>query len=156
MAFVFARFGFALALGAAVMSPGFARADELISVRSALSVADTIARLQKHVLAAGFFVAAHVDHAENAAKAGLTLRPTELLVFGNPKGGTPIMQCDQRAGIDLPLKALAWQDATGQVWLGMTDPGVLKTRWDLGPDCDKPIAAMQAAVRRLLDANQSP
>jgi len=69
-----------------------------------------------------------VDHAAGAKKIGKDLRPTELLVFGNPQGGTPLMECAQSAGIDLPLKALAWQDASGQVWLGYNDPQFLAAR----------------------------
>ena len=124
--------------------------DALISVRSRWPVAETIDRLQERVIAAGFFVAARVDHAKGAAAAGLALRPTELLVFGSPKGGTPLMQCDQRAGIDLPLRALAWQDESGQVWLGMTDPAVLKARYGLEAACDRPIAGMKSVVQSLL------
>ena len=131
-------------------------ADELISIRSKTSVADTIGRLKRNVTAAGFFVAARVDHAKGAAAVGVALRPTELLVFGNPKGGTPLLQCDQRVGIDLPLRALAWQDEGAQVWVGMTNPHVLKSRFGLGPACDKPIEAMAAAVRRLLDGVGEP
>ena len=102
------------------------------------------------------YVAARVDHAKAATAAGLALRPTESLVCGNPKVGTPLMQWDQRAGIDLPLQALAWQDEGGQVWLGMTNPHVLKSRYDIEPACDKPIGAMEAVIRRLLDATVEP
>ena len=130
--------------------------EELISVRSKLSVAETIDRLQQHVAAAGFFVAARIDHAKGAAAAQLALRPTESLVFGNPKGGTPLMQSDQRVGIDLPLRALAWMDDKGQVWLDMTNPHVLQARYHLSSACDKPIAAMEATVRRLLAGISEP
>lgn len=148
--------GLVLILAGATMTAQVSKADELISIRSKLPVAETIDSLQQHVTAAGFFVAARVDHAKGAAAVGLALRPTELLVFGNPKGGTPLMQCDQRVGIDLPLRALAWQDESGQVWLGMTNPQLLKSRFDLGPACDRPIKAMDAAVRRLLDEIGKP
>lgn len=151
-----AGIGLVLMLVGATMAARAGNADELISVRSNRPVAETIDRLQQRVTAAGFFVAARVDHAKGAAGVGLALRPTELLVFGNPKGGTPLMQCDQRVGIDLPLRALAWQDEGGQVWLGMTDPRALKSRFDLGPACDQPIAAIEAVVRRLLDATGEP
>lgn len=147
---------FAALIGTLLVGMHPAGADELISVRSPVPVAETMDRLQRSVTAAGFVVAARIDHAGGAATAGLSLRPTELLVFGNPKGGTPIMRCDQRAGIDLPLRALVWQDEAGQVWLGMTDPQVLKSRFRLSPACDKPVAAMEAAVRRLLDASSTP
>ena len=73
---------------------------------------------------------ARIDHAAGAQKIGKTLRPTELLIFGNPQGGTPLMECAQSAGIDLPLKALAWEDAAGQVWLGYNDPHYLVARHD--------------------------
>jgi uncharacterized protein (DUF302 family) len=148
--------GLVLVLMGGTMTAQASNTSELIAVRSKWSVAETVDRLQQHVTAAGFFVAARVDHAKGAAAAGLALRPTELLVFGNPKGGTPLMQCDQRVGIDLPLRALAWQDEGGQVWLGMTNPQVLKSRYDLGPACDKPIGAMEAVVRRLLDTTVEP
>ncbi len=75
-----------------------------------------------------------LDHAAGAKKVGKELRPTELLVFGNPQGGTPLLECAQSAGIDLPLKALAWQDASGQVWLGYNDPQFLANRHE-GKDC---------------------
>ena len=73
-------------------------------------------------------VFARIDHAAGAQKVGKTLRPTELLIFGNPQGGTPLMECAQSAGIDLPLKALAWEDAQGQAWLGWNDPAWLAKR----------------------------
>jgi hypothetical protein len=71
---------------------------------------------------------ARIDHAAGAMKVGKALRPTELLVFGNPQGGTPLMECEQTAGIDLPLKALVWQDERAQVWLGYNDPAFLAQR----------------------------
>jgi uncharacterized protein (DUF302 family) len=71
---------------------------------------------------------ARIDHAAGAAKVGKKLRSTELLVFGNPQGGTPFMECNQTVGIDLPLKALVWEDASGQVWLGYNDSEFLARR----------------------------
>ncbi len=71
---------------------------------------------------------ARIDHAAGAARIGKTLRPTELLIFGNPQGGTPLMECAQSAGIDLPLKAMAWEDAQGQAWLGYNDPAWIAQR----------------------------
>lgn len=82
----------------------------------------------------GLTVLAHVDHAGAAAKAGMALRPTDLLIFGNPKGGTPLMQAAQTMGIDLPLKALVWQDSDGRTWLGYNDPGWLAARHDVTND----------------------
>ena len=76
----------------------------------------------------GLNIFARIDHAAGAQKVGKTLRPTEVLIFGNPQGGTPLMECAQSAGIDLPLKALAWEDAQGQAWLGYNDPAWLAKR----------------------------
>jgi len=103
-------------------------------VRSAHSVKGTIDRLEAAAKARGLNVFARIDHAAGAQKIGKALRPTELLVFGSPQGGTPLMECAQTAGIDLPLKALAWQDAGGAVWLGLTDPRYLMHR-HRGGDC---------------------
>lgn len=102
--------------------------DGLISVKSPYPVGQTIDRLQAGAEQHGLKVFARIDHAAGATSVGKTLRPTELLVFGNPQGGTPLMECAQSAGIDLPLKALAWQDESGQVWLGYNDPAYLARR----------------------------
>jgi uncharacterized protein (DUF302 family) len=85
-------------------------------------------RIEDIVKQQGLTVFARIDHAAGAAKIGKTLRPTELLIFGNPQGGTPLMECAQSAGIDLPLKALVWEDSTGQVWVGYNDPAYLAKR----------------------------
>ncbi len=133
-----------------------ARADDMIAVRSGRPVTETLDRLQAVVIAGGFFLIGRVRHSEAAMGVGLSLRPTELMIFGRPQGGTPIMVCNQRAGIDLPLRALAWQDEAGQVWLGMIDPQSLKPRWDLPAACDAPLAAMEAGVRRFLAEATAP
>jgi uncharacterized protein (DUF302 family) len=103
-------------------------ADGLVAVKSPHSAADTMNRLEATVKQRGLNVFARIDHAAAAAKVGKTLRPTELLIFGNPQGGTPLMECAQSAGIDLPLKALVWQDDAQQVWLGYNDPAWLAQR----------------------------
>ena len=102
--------------------------DGLIVIKSPYSVKSTMDRLEKIVKGKGLTVFARIDHAAGAAKIGKTLRPTELLIFGNPKGGTPFMECAQSVGIDLPLKALVWQDASSHVWLGYNDPAYLAQR----------------------------
>ena len=94
-------------------------------------------RFEAVVKERGLNVFARIDHAAGAAKVGKSLRPTEVLVFGNPQGGTPFMECEQTVGIDLPLKALVWQDASSQVWLGYNDPTYLAKRHTAG-DC--PVA----------------
>jgi uncharacterized protein (DUF302 family) len=95
----------------------------------------------------GLSVLARVDHAAAAAEAGMDLGPTDLLVFGNPKGGTPLMQANQTMGIDLPLKALVWQDRQGKTWLGYNDPGWLAARH--GVENDKVLAAMRDMLAAL-------
>ena len=89
----------------------------LTTIPSDFSVQETIDRLAAMVTSKGLSIFARIDHAANAGQAGLTLRPTYLIIFGNPKAGTPLMQDNQVSGIDLPVKALAWQDEAGKVWL---------------------------------------
>lgn len=110
-------------------------ADGLVAVKSAHAPKETIDRLEKLLKEKGMTIFARVDHAAGAAKVGKTLRPTELLIFGNPQGGTPLMECAQSAGIDLPMKAMAWEDAKGQAWLGYNDPAWIAQRHK-APKCD--------------------
>jgi uncharacterized protein (DUF302 family) len=86
--------------------------DGLISLKSPRGAKETMDKLESLVKERGFNIFARIDHAAGATKIGKTLRPTELLIFGNPQGGTPLMECAQTAGIDLPLKALVWEDAS--------------------------------------------
>jgi uncharacterized protein (DUF302 family) len=113
----------------------------LVVSPSAHGPADTMQRLIAAVTAKGLAILAHIDHAGAAAKVGMELRPTDLLIFGNPKGGTPLMQASQTMGIDLPLKALVWQDGDGKTWLGYNDPAWFCARH--GVDNDKVAAAMR-------------
>lgn len=103
-------------------------ADGLIAVKSPHSAKETMGKLEEVVKQRGLNVFARIDHAAGAAKIGKTLRPTELLIFGNPQGGTPLMECAQSAGIDLPLKALVSEDASAQVWISYNDPVWLAQR----------------------------
>jgi uncharacterized protein (DUF302 family) len=103
-------------------------ADGLVSLKSPHSAKATMDKLEGLVKQRGLTVFARIDHAAGAAKVGKSLRPTELLIFGNPQGGTPFMECAQSVGIDLPLKALVWEDSSGQVWLGYNDPAFLAQR----------------------------
>ncbi len=103
-------------------------ADGLVALKSPYSAAQTLTRFEDLAKQRDLVIFARIDHAAGAAKIGKTLRPTEVLIFGNPQGGTPFMACAQSVGIDLPLKALAWQDAAGQVWLGYNDPAWLAQR----------------------------
>jgi uncharacterized protein (DUF302 family) len=103
-------------------------ADGLIAVKSPHSAKVTMDRFESVAKSKGLNVFARVDHAAGAAKVGKTLRPTEVLIFGNPQGGTPFMECAQSVGIDLPLKALVWEDASAQVWVGYNDPAWIAKR----------------------------
>ena len=109
-------------------------ADGLLSVKSPRNAKETMDRLEDVVKQRGLTVFARIDHAAGATKVGKTLRPTEVLIFGNPQGGTPLMECAQSAGIDLPIKALVWEDAAGQTWLGYNDAVYLAKRHG-APDC---------------------
>lgn len=100
----------------------------LVAVKSPHSVAVTMNKFEELVKQRGLSVFARIDHAAGAKKIGKTLRPTELLVFGNPQGGTPFMECAQTVGIDLPLKVLVWQDVSAQVWLGYNDTAYIAKR----------------------------
>jgi uncharacterized protein (DUF302 family) len=113
----------------------------LIVMPSAHGPAQTMQKLIAAVTEKGLAVLAHIDHAGAAAKAGLALAPTDLLIFGAAKGGTPLMQAQQSMGIDLPLKALVWQEEDGRTLLGYNDPAWLAKRH--GVENDKVIAVMR-------------
>jgi uncharacterized protein (DUF302 family) len=124
-------------------------ADGLITIPSSYGPEETMNRFEAEVRAKGMTVFAHVDHAAGAAAVGLSLRPTDLLIFGNAKGGTPLMQSAQTIGIDLPLKALVWQDASGGTWLSCDDPGWLVKRHQLGHEAEATVNAMAAALNAM-------
>ena len=121
-------------------------ADGLIKVQSSHGPAETMARLVTEIQAKGLTVFARIDHASGAKEVGLSLRPTELVIFGNAKGGTPLMQSNQEIGIDLPLKALVWQDASGTSWISYNDPAWLAKRHGLGVEVEPPVKAMAAML----------
>jgi uncharacterized protein (DUF302 family) len=100
----------------------------IIHLSSPHSVSETLARLEAIVQAKGLTIQARIDHSGDAAKAGLKMRPAQLLIFGNPKSGTPLMVASPSVAIDLPLKALAWQDEDENVWLSYNSPSYLKER----------------------------
>ena len=113
-------------------------------------------RFEAEVRARGMTVFAHIDHAAGAAAVGLSLRPTELLIFGNAKTGTPLMEAAQTLGIDLPLKALVWQDALGVVWLSYNDPAFLAGRHDLDVVHSGIVGAMAAALAEIASKATTP
>lgn len=124
-------------------------ADGLITIPSNYTPDETMSRLEAEVRAKGMTIFANIDHAAGAAAAGLSLRPTAVLIFGNAKGGTPLMQSVQSIGIDLPLRALVWQDESGKTWLSYNDPAWISKRHALGREADpvaKNLAAMLKAV----------
>jgi uncharacterized protein (DUF302 family) len=126
--------------------------DGLITIASKLSVKETIDRLASTVNSKGMTVFGRVDHGAGAAQVGMPLRPTELLIFGNAKGGTPLMQAKQTIGIDLPLKALAWEDADGKVWVTSNDPAWLARRHGLGADVNANVEALRAGLAAVTKA----
>jgi uncharacterized protein (DUF302 family) len=121
-------------------------ADGLTTLKSSRGPKETMDRLVAELQAKGLTIFARVDHAAGAREAGLELRPTELVIFGNAKGGTPLMQANQAIGIDLPLKALVWQDASGDTWLSYNDPAWLAQRHGLGNEVKAPVKAMTAML----------
>jgi uncharacterized protein (DUF302 family) len=125
-------------------------AEGLISIPSSFDPKETMDRLEAALRASGVTIFARIDHAAGAAGVGEALRPTELLIFGNPKAGTPLMQAGQTIGIDLPLKALVWQDAAGKTQLSYNEPGWLARRHGLGAAADATVANMAAMLAKLV------
>jgi len=126
--------------------------DGLITIRSRNSAKVTVDRLDARLKAGGITVFARIDHGAGATSAGMPLRPTELLVFGNPKAGTPLMQVNQTIGIDLPLKVLVWEDAGGGVWITYNDPTWLAKRHKLGGNAAEAVEAIAGALAKLAEA----
>jgi uncharacterized protein (DUF302 family) len=124
-------------------------ANGLITIESRYGPEETMNRFEADVRARGMTVFAHIDHAASATAVGLSLRPTELLIFGNAKAGTPLMQSTQTSGIDLPLKALVWQDASGTTWLSYNDPAFLAHRHGLDSEDNTTVNAMAAALKAI-------
>jgi uncharacterized protein (DUF302 family) len=127
-------------------------AQGLTTIRSNFGPQDTMNRLETAVKAKGMTVFARIDHAAGVTAVGSSLRPTELLIFGNPKGGTPLMQSVQTVGIDLPLKALVWQDAAGDTWLSYNDPTWLAQRHGLGGETEPAVNVMTGALSAIAKA----
>lgn len=123
--------------------------DGMTILSSAFGPDETMNRLAAAVTRRGLTIFARVDHAAGAAEAGLSLGPTAVLVFGNAKGGTPLMQANQTIGIDLPLKALVWQDAAGRTFVGYNDPAWLARRHGLGEEVGSTIIGLGNALKAL-------
>ena len=127
-----------------------AAAHGILSERSPYSVPDTLDKLESFLRSKGVKIFARIDHSGEAAQVGLTMPPTQLLIFGNPKGGTPIMQAAPQAAIDLPLKALAWQDQEGAVWVSYNDPAHFRERFGLTEELIQPVAMVGTLIRAAL------
>jgi len=138
------KFFLTLILSTLFTSSAFAT-EGMISIKSAHSVAVTADRLEKILVSKGMTVFKRIDHAAGAQKVGKTLRPTELVIFGNPKVGTPLMLCSQSVAIDLPQKALIWQDEAGQVWFSYNDPAYLALRHNI-QGCDEVLKKVAGAL----------
>ncbi|MEW8563990.1 MAG: DUF302 domain-containing protein, partial [Candidatus Thiodiazotropha sp.] len=131
----------------AVSAPVALADSGLVNLSSQFSVGETADRFASAATGAGLKVFNRIDHAAGAAKVGKTLRPTELIIFGSPKVGTALMTSDQRIGIDLPLKALVWQDAEGKVWLSYNSPDHLFSRFAIN-DREKVKQNVTAALKK--------
>lgn len=127
----------------------------LISVKSSHDVKITADRLENSLKQKGMNVFIRINHAQGAQEIGKELRPTELIIFGNPKVGTPLMQCRQSVAIDLPQKALIWQDAQGQVWLSYNDPNYLVERHQI-TGCEEVIKKVAKALGNFANAATMP
>jgi uncharacterized protein (DUF302 family) len=114
--------------------------DGLTTIRSDFSPKETMDRLIAELGKRGMLVFGRIDHAARAAEAGLALRPTELLLFGSQRAGTPLMQASQTVGIDLPLKCLVWQDAAEATWISYNEPAWIARRHQLSPEFDPSVS----------------
>ena len=130
--------------------------DGLIAKRSRFGPEETMKRLEAEVKAKGLTVFAHVDHAAGAAAVDMPLRPTDLLIFGNAKGGTPLMQSVQSIGIDPPLKMLVSQDAEGVTWISYNDPAWLAHRHGLDDSTKATVNALTAALNAIATKATAP
>jgi len=120
----------------------------IVDLPSRYSVPETLDRLEAILKEKGLTIFGRVDHSGEAKKVGLEMRPTQLLIFGSPKAGTPLMVAAPSLAIDLPLKALAWQDAQGKVWLSYNSPEYLQQRHNIPADLLKNIAGAGALIQK--------
>lgn len=127
-------------------------AEGLTTIKSHFGPKDTMNRLEAEVKARGMTIFAHIPHAKGAEAVGVPLRPNDLLIFGNAKVGTPLIQSAPTIGIDLPLKVLVWQDADGSTWLSYNDPTWLAKRHGLSPDVEATVKTMTGALHAVTAA----
>jgi len=122
----------------------------LVTKPSKYSVAETLERMENVLAGKGIKLFARIDHSGEAEKAGLRMLPAEVLIFGNPKAGTPLMVAEPTAAIDLPLKVLVWQDQEGRVWLSYNSPDYLKQRFGLTDDLIKNVGVIETLASQAL------
>ena len=142
------RFSYLMVSCSFVATAAYA-SDGMITVKSAGNVEQTTQRLESVLSEKGAVVVATVDHAAAATKVGMKLRPTRVVIFGNPKAGTPLMQCAQTMGIDLPQKALIWEDDKGQTWIAYNDVKYLAKRHDIG-NCGGAVESNAKALQGIV------
>ena len=123
----------------------------LLQVASPYSVDETLKRFEAVLTERGVRVFALIDHSGEAEKVGMKMRPTKLVIFGNPKGGTPVMVAAPSLAIDLPLKALVWEDENGKVWVSYNSPEYLQQRHGVPEDLIKNIAVAGALVAKAVE-----
>jgi uncharacterized protein (DUF302 family) len=142
-----------ISLGIVLFSASFSviASDGLVSYESHYSVKETADRFENIAKSKGLTLFARVDHQKNAASVGLELRPTEVIIFGNPKVGTPLMQCEQQVAIDLPQKVMVREDADNKVWLSYNNPNYMMKRHDI-KGCDKLIDKISGVLSKLSKA----
>jgi len=129
-------------------------ADGVVNVASEHSAADTMDKFENILKKKGMKVFARINHQQGASSIGVDLRPTELIIFGNPKVGSPLMKCQQTIALDLPQKALVWSDEEGKVWLSYNDPAYLKSRHRV-EGCDLKLNKVSKALAGLTKAATS-
>jgi uncharacterized protein (DUF302 family) len=128
----------------------------LITTASQAAAKETLQRLIAAIGARGLTVFARIDHAAGASAVGLPLRPTELVIFGNAKGGTPLMQAEQRLGIELPLRTLVWQDESQRTWISYPDLPSLARRYGVAGACDATVTRLAAVLQSIVEQAAGP
>jgi len=126
-------------------------ADGVINVQSAFNVGETADRLESILTEKKMTIFKRIKHSEGAGKVGIELRETELIIFGNPKVGSPLMKCQQSVAIDLPQKALIWEDGKSKVWISYNDPRYLEKRHDIS-NCEEVISKIEKALSGITKA----
>jgi uncharacterized protein (DUF302 family) len=121
----------------------------LTTIESTYGPEETMNRFEAEVRARGMIAFARIDHTAGATAVGLSLRPTDLLIFGNARGSTPLMKLVQTIGIDLPLKALVWQDESGTTWLSYNDPNWVAKRHGLNTEVGEAVGVLTATLNQM-------